>query len=901
MSRIITIILLFFTLFSANAFASGTIKGIVKNANEDAPMIGATVFLVGENLGTRTDKEGAFEIKNLLPGTYNVRATFTGYSSKTITVTIKDGEERRIEFLLYETTIMTKSVEAVASRAKTRETPVAVSEIPKEILEMKLGSRDLPMILNETPGVYATEQGGGYGDSRINIRGFDQRNIAVMINGVPVNDMENGWVYWSNWAGLKDVTSSVQVQRGLGAGNLGNPSVGGTMNYTTDAAGRKAGASFRQEYGSGAYLKSTIIGHTGKLDNGFAASVVGSRTIDDGIISNTWTDAWAYYLALSWDVNTSHQLDFYLTGAPQQHGQRSWRETIGTYDVDYARELGVYEANPQADAFDLGILYNSNWGFLNAPGSENVQIFANGEVRDRRFNDRIAERENYFHKPQMNFNWFWQIASDLSLTNVFYLSTGNGGGSGSYGTFVEYDSLGLVDFNKVYERNTSFEAVDPRYSSSERKSETILRNSVNNHLWYGYLGTANYQIDKSLNITFGLDGRYYKGEHFMEVRSLLGGDYFINSSNRNDPNQVKRLGDKISYYNDGIVTNLGGFATGEYKVSNATIYLNTSILNAGYQRIDYFRQNQGIAGAWETDVQNFIGYTLKTGANYNINKNLNVFANAGYYSRPPLFRNVFSNFNTVYQNVTNEKVTSFEIGGGWWSRKLTLDVNAYYAQWRDRGWSTSSQFEQPDGSVEYIDYNLQGLDAIHMGVEFEAKYKPTRWLNFKGVVSLGDWTYQNDVFATFAPENNPEDERTTNLALDGLKVGDAAQKQFVLSTTVNPVRGSYINVTYRYFTDNYAYFDPEDRVYDPNYPEDADRRQSWKLPNFGIMDLHFGYTLPLDLPIGFKITGHVFNLLDELYITDASDNTVGADHDAASAVVYFGRPQTFNLGIEIRY
>ena len=36
-----------------------------------------------------------------------------------------------------------------------------------------------------------------------------------MIDGIPVNDMENGWVYWSNWFGLDAVTSNVQVQRGL--------------------------------------------------------------------------------------------------------------------------------------------------------------------------------------------------------------------------------------------------------------------------------------------------------------------------------------------------------------------------------------------------------------------------------------------------------------------------------------------------------------------------------------------------------------------------------------------------------------------------------------------------------------------------------------------------------------
>ena len=76
-----------------------------------------------------------------------------------------------------------------------------------------MGNQEFPEVLNTTPSVYATKSGGGFGDSKINIRGFAQENIAVMINGVPVNDMENGAVYWSNWAGLSDVTSAMQVQR----------------------------------------------------------------------------------------------------------------------------------------------------------------------------------------------------------------------------------------------------------------------------------------------------------------------------------------------------------------------------------------------------------------------------------------------------------------------------------------------------------------------------------------------------------------------------------------------------------------------------------------------------------------------------------------------------------------
>ena len=89
-------------------------------------------------------------------------------------------------------------------------------------MEFRLGSQDLPMALNLTPSVYATQQGGGAGDARINVRGFNQRNVAVMINGVPQNDMENGWVYWSNWDGVADASHSIQMQRGLSAVNLGS-------------------------------------------------------------------------------------------------------------------------------------------------------------------------------------------------------------------------------------------------------------------------------------------------------------------------------------------------------------------------------------------------------------------------------------------------------------------------------------------------------------------------------------------------------------------------------------------------------------------------------------------------------------------------------------------------------
>ena len=125
--------------------------------------------------------------------------------------------------------------------AKVRTTPVAVSTISPAEIALKVGNQEFPEIMNKTPGVYATKQGGGYGDSRISLRGFDQRNTSFLINGQPVNDMENGWVYWSNWQGLTDVASGIQLQRGLGASRLAVPSVGGTVSIFTKAAEAKKG------------------------------------------------------------------------------------------------------------------------------------------------------------------------------------------------------------------------------------------------------------------------------------------------------------------------------------------------------------------------------------------------------------------------------------------------------------------------------------------------------------------------------------------------------------------------------------------------------------------------------------------------------------------------------------
>ena len=217
---------------------AGTITGKVTDASSGKGLAGANVMVDGTGLGAAADANGMYHITNVPNGTVTITASMIGYKKMSKTVTVSGMVN--LTFELSSSALHLNALEVLASRA-TRTTPVAYSNIEKSDIELRLGSQDIPMILNTTPSVYATLQGGGAGDARVNVRGFNQRNVAIMINGVPVNDMENGWVYWSNWDGVADATSSIQMQRGLSAVNLATPSIGGTMNIITDPSGHDRG------------------------------------------------------------------------------------------------------------------------------------------------------------------------------------------------------------------------------------------------------------------------------------------------------------------------------------------------------------------------------------------------------------------------------------------------------------------------------------------------------------------------------------------------------------------------------------------------------------------------------------------------------------------------------------
>lgn len=420
---VIALMLATTTLYAQNY----TVSGVVSNTQTGEKLLGANVILVGTNLGAATDADGNYSI-SAPSGTYTLRCSYIGYATQEVEVDLNNNTEVNFDLTVTEFTL---SLSVIADRAKERETPVAFSNVSKKDMELMLGSQDLPMVMNTTPSVYATHQGGGAGDARINVRGFNQRNVAIMINGVPVNDMENGWVYWSNWDGVGDATSSIQMQRGLSAVNLATPSIGGTMNIITDPTAQKFGINYKQEFGTGAFLKSTISFNSGLVDKKFAINGLIVRKTGDGKILSTWTDSWAYYFGASYNINSKNRIELYAIGAPQRHGQNLYKQNIGAYSKSFASDLSDYNKDAFGTFFEApdGRLYNQTWNTVD-PSYSGKQYW-DGSIRDRFDPGFINERENYFHKPIVNFNWYSQLSNKTSLYTTLYWSGGKGGGSGT--------------------------------------------------------------------------------------------------------------------------------------------------------------------------------------------------------------------------------------------------------------------------------------------------------------------------------------------------------------------------------------------------------------------------------------------------------------------------------------
>ena len=904
---------LFFLLFIGSCFSqstnTGTISGIITDDIAKELIVGAKVN-INNKYRALSDYDGKYSLKNVPYGKYKMVVSILSFDTLVVYIDLK--EPSLNQNLILGGSVELEEVKIIGNVVRGNNVPIAVTTISTKKITEELGSRDLPMLLNGTAGVYATQQGGGDGDARINVRGFDQRNVGVMIDGVPVNDMENGAVYWSNWFGLDAITSTIQVQRGLGATKIAMPSIGGTINIITQGIGSKKGGRFKQEYGTGNFLRSSFSYNTGMTKSGWGLTFSGSYKRGDGWVDGTQTEGFFGYLKLSKRFK-NHLFTLSAFAAPQQHGQRSYSQPIQYWSADEALNLGLTIDSSQ-NYYNQGIQFNQHWGYRTIDGKKEV------------FNERL----NYYTKPQITLKDFWKVNEKLSISNLAYLSIASGGGTRIFNSSsLQRDSIGLIDWDRVIEDNQvnslfGTPNVDAAYHPTLIKSNNVLLASVNKHFWVGYLGQFNYEFTEKVSFSGGIDYRFYKGEHYQEIKDLLGGDYFVSTANQNSSTAMMVEGDKVAKnaynaYRDGLVNWIGSFGQMEYTGDKWSTFINVSGIINSYKGIDYFQKREldlgdtilqigandtinyngeeytsnssGLTNV-QTDWKTIPGFTFKSGASYAINDNSNVFMNVGYLSRTPQFSNVIdNNTNTFFKEIVNEKILALEGGYNLAGKAFGINLNGYLTNWKNKPFPYGVSVPDPQDPTETIRININGMDAIHIGGEFDLAWKINKIFSTELMFSYGDW-FWNSSKTVFIPQY---DSLEISFDAKGVHVGDAAQTALSAALRIQPLKQLYFKIQYQFFDRYYANFDPF------SLQGENGGRESWMIPSYSMLNLFAGYRYKFKSFVLF-CNGNITNMLNNIFITDARNNYNDPfNFDAQSANVMFGQGFRFNVSLGIQF
>ena len=218
LKKFFTLIITLLICTTSSAQITVVIKGKVLD-EKGAPIFGATVYL-DTNQGNYTEEDGSFEIMDVIPGSYNLTASFVGYEAQTkFNIIVKSKGNPSFNFIL---TVSSEELdEVVISNQNTisrpKETPLSTQSLSAvEIATYPGGNNDVVQVAQTLPGVSPSV--GGFRNDLI-IRGGAPNETVYYLDGMEVPNINHfatqgsagGPVGLLNVSFISDVTLSTSA------------------------------------------------------------------------------------------------------------------------------------------------------------------------------------------------------------------------------------------------------------------------------------------------------------------------------------------------------------------------------------------------------------------------------------------------------------------------------------------------------------------------------------------------------------------------------------------------------------------------------------------------------------------------------------------------------------------
>ncbi len=877
--------LIFLSIFTTIGQNSITIKGIVKDSNTFENIYGAKIAILpneGDNelITSYSDMTGTFSLKTNITEN-RIKISFLNYKSTIIAVnqiSLKDSKTIDLETIFLENDInkQIENTSSIVDVVENRKSPIASSTLFQSDIQTQASNKDFIELVSDMPGAYVSRMGGGFGDSQLRVRGFDQNNLTPMVDGISLYDLETGNVDWTGLMTINEAVTSIQLQKGLGASKLVNSSVAGTVNFILKEAFSPRGGSLFVSSGNNGYRKFGASYGTGKMENGLGFNFMLNNVTGDGYVNNTNFNATGYFIALGYE-NNKNNFQFKLLGTPQWHNQRNTPIALFQY----------YDANEEK----MNSHYNKDWGYYN--------------------NDTYTAESNNSHKPMATLQWDYKFNNTDQLSVKAYGTKGKSSDIRLNGDNVIFNrspyltsengllnNTAQIDFDFIHGYNSgqlSYFRYDPSINGYRDAINGLYLNSIvgeqtytgvsqiaNNKEInsYGSIVNIDKQLGKVIKVNTGIDYRKTSYQNYRTIENLFGADgYAINnnyseltstvnayqnyitnsySTESNIWNIFKKVGNekKVNYDYTSKIDYLGAYAQIEANFKKVNL-----LAQGGFNRQFLSRKSNNLLSneSKNSNSVNIDGYNVKLGANFNITDKHNLWINGGIVSRAPIYTNVFSSYSEIpNQQFKNEQFYSAEAGYGFTSSIASLKINGYYANHEDSTIPYASEFSGFLGATTDI-------NRKNYGVEAELNIRPTKRIDIYASFSYGEWKYTSDAKFTYYDR----DEVNTLFVKDN-NVGGIPQTMANLGFKAFITKGLQFGVKGRY-NDRFYTNAPIER-FDPVTYENSYFNSVVELPSYLVFDTFINYTLALQNQHKINICFNLDNALDRNYIMESNSS-----------------------------
>lgn len=730
-------------------------------------------------------------------------------------------------------------VEKGFSQIDTTETNdlIPIILLSEQELEGEMQVSEVSELLQSSQDRYTRTAGYTFGQARYRIRGYDNKYVVSLLNGISVNNAETGRPYFGAWGGLNDATRHKTNYGAMLPCSYNFGGISNTVNISLRPSEFNKQTSVSYANSNQSYAHRIMATYSsGLLKNNWAfMASLSTRLSPTNYFANygdgNFYEGYSYFFSSEKKINNSHSISLTAFGTPLRRS----RSSVSTQEV-----YNLAETN----------YYNSNWGYQN------------GKVR----NARIANS----HQPYFILSHYWKIDNTSNLntnasfvfgkysvsslnwadaadprpdyykylpsyykkTDDMYVTLTDFWQNDEYYRQIKWDELIIANSKNLYTIENEGGKIGNTVVGNRAKY--IIEERVNNIKRFDLNSNYSKQFDDNLLFTSGLNVMINKTNNYKILSDLLGANYWLDIDNfaerdftdeqyiQNDidnPNKAIKEGEKFGYDYVANINKGDVFAQIEANYEKINIFFGFDLSYTNFWRYSSMTNGKFLYNSGgNSSKQHFLNYAAKIGATIKLSGQHFILLNSFFKTIAPYFNDVYVSPRTrdylisdiTGESLENEKAMSAELSYVMKYQIISLKLTGYYTGFI--GGTQNNNFYDDDQHT-FVNYIMTDVNRRHFGIEFGAEYKVSSTISLTSAIGYGKFLYNSRPSVTITADNSSEVLVKDRIVyLKNYHVGGIPEFASNLGIRYNAPKFWYIAADVNYFDEIYVNLNPNKRT-----------------------------------------------------------------------------------------